>query len=191
MTLKQAPSGQLENDSKFKELLLFICKRSEGDTPFGATKLNKLLFFSDFLAYRQFGKSITGHKYQKLKNGPAPRLLVPLMKQLQDEGSAVQAVRDYHGHEQRRTLALREPNLDLFDAKEITLVADLIEEFWGKNAAHMSDLSHEFRGWLLAEEGEDIPYEVAVAEFEQQSETDLDLSKGLLDELTRLKQECS
>ena len=165
MTLKFTPLGQIENDSKFKELLLFICKRSEGDAPFGATKLNKLLFFSDFLAYRKFGKSITGHRYQRLKNGPAPRLLVPLIKELQDDGSAAQAVRDYHGHEQKRTLALREPDLDLFDAKEITLVVDVIEEFWGENGTQMSNLSHEFRGWLLAEDGEDIPYEVAVAEF--------------------------
>lgn len=190
MSSSYSTTGQVANDAKFKELILFICARSEGDAPFGAIKLNKLLFFCDFLAFRKFGKAITGQRYQKLKNGPAPRVLLPLIKQLQDEGAVAQASRDYHGHEQKRTLALREPKLNLFEATEIALITELIEEFWGENATQMSDLSHEFRGWQLTSEGEDIPYEVAAVEFEQQSSGSFQLSGELLAELTQLRQEC-
>src|SRR5204863_5344149 len=62
-------------DRKLAELILFISERSEGDPRFGAGKLNKLLFYSDFGSYRLLGKSITGQQYQKLSNGPAPRRL--------------------------------------------------------------------------------------------------------------------
>src|SRR5258708_19742785 len=65
-------------DRKLAELILFISERSEGDPRFGAGKLNKLLFYSDFGAYRLFGKSITGQQYQNLSNGPAPRRLAAL-----------------------------------------------------------------------------------------------------------------
>ena len=34
---------------KFRELILYIAQESEGDPNFGATKLNKILFFCDFL----------------------------------------------------------------------------------------------------------------------------------------------
>ncbi len=190
MKFQPVSETSLPNDDKFKELILYICERSEGDAPFGATKLNKLLFFSDFLSYRRFGRSITGHTYQRLRNGPAPRALKPIMQRLEEEHAVAQANRDYHGREQKRTLALREPNLDIFHAREIALVDDFINEFWGMNATQISELSHEFRGWQLAEDGEDIPYEMSLVEFERPSEVSIQLSEEELAELTRLRQEC-
>jgi len=185
------PTHLSEDDSKFKELLLFICRRSEGDEPFGATKLNKLLFFADFMAYRKLGKSITGHRYQKLDNGPAPQALLPIRNQLEEEGAIALGERDYHGHVQKRIFARRDPDLAGFTPEEIDIVTGLIQEYWGRTATQLSDLSHEFRGWQLAEDGEDIPYEVALVEFERESETDLQISDEFLTELVRLDQECS
>ncbi len=52
--------------TKLGELMLFISKRTAEDRRFGATKLNKVLFFSDFLAYRLLGDPITGAQYRKL-----------------------------------------------------------------------------------------------------------------------------
>jgi len=190
MTFQYTSAGSLENDAKLKELILFICQRSEGDGPFGATKLNKLLFFSDFLAYRKFGKSITGHSYQKLNNGPAPRALVPIREQLEDEGAIALAKRDYHGYTQKRVLALREADLQEFSAAEIALITELIDEYWGKTATHLSDLSHEFRGWQLAEDGEDIPYELMLVEFKAESQEDLKIDNALQEELLELKAQC-
>ena len=37
-----------ENERKFRELILNISEQSEGDSTFGAVKLNKLLFYIDF-----------------------------------------------------------------------------------------------------------------------------------------------
>lgn len=190
MTLQYMPFKPLEDDDKFKELILFVCRRSEGDGPFGAIKLNKLLFFSDFMAYRKFGQPITGHRYQKLKKGPAPRALLPIQGQLIASHAAALAQRDYHGHVQKRLLALRDADLSKFTSDEVALVTELIEEFWGKSATQMSELSHEFRGWQLAEENEDIPYEVSLVDFERESPNDLNISDDLLAELNQLKQQC-
>lgn len=156
------------NDRKFRELILFISERSEGDAPFGSVKLNKLLFYADFLAYRTFGRAITWQKYQKLDQGPCPRRMLPILRELKNDQDVGLAERDFHGFTQKRTVALREPDLSVFSADEIGLVTELIDEFWGKTAAQISDASHEFIGWQLAELGEDIPYEVALVKFGDQ-----------------------
>ena len=46
--------------SRFRELILYCALKSETHRFFGATKLNKCLFYADFLAYRALGSSITG-----------------------------------------------------------------------------------------------------------------------------------
>lgn len=43
------------DDRKMKELILYLASRSEEDPRFSATKLNKLLFYCDFTAYRRLG----------------------------------------------------------------------------------------------------------------------------------------
>jgi Protein of unknown function (DUF4065) len=156
-TPKQEP-----DDEKFRELILFICRESEGDEKFGATKLNKLLFYADFIAYTTLGKAITWHRYQKLGKGPAPRALKPILQKMESAREVAFAKRDYFGKVQHRMLALRDPQLGLFTAEEINLVIKLIRRFWEKNATGISLDSHDFLGWKLAAAGEDIPYEAAL-----------------------------
>src|ERR1039458_8064113 len=100
---------------KFTELVLYVADQSADDPGFGATKLNKILFFSDFLSYAQRGKSITGAVYQKLPYGPAPRPLVPIQEQLVASGDADLVPADRFGHVQKRLVARRDPNVDLFE----------------------------------------------------------------------------
>jgi len=147
---------------KLRELTLHISRRSEGDPCFGAVKLNKILFYADFLAYRQFGRPITGAEYQKLDHGPAPRQLRPLRDRMEREGALAVRKTKFGGYAQHRTLALREPILGKFTAEEIALVDELIQELWGDNASEVSARSHRFVGWQLAKLGETIPYGVAL-----------------------------
>ena len=71
-------------DRKLAELILFISERSEGDPRFGAAKLVKLLFYSDFQAFRMWKHSITGQEYSMTENGPTPRRLENVRKVLVD-----------------------------------------------------------------------------------------------------------
>ncbi|MEX2118596.1 MAG: Panacea domain-containing protein [Pirellulales bacterium] len=178
------------DDKKLRELILYICHRSEGDATFGATKLNKLLFYCDFLAYTQFGRAITWHTYQRLPNGPAPVALLPITKDMERRKEIAIGEHNYYGHKQKRTLALRDADLSVFRAEEIALVEEVIEECRGINATRMSLLSHGFRGWQLAENGENIPYEVALVDFERPTEKDLALAMSMGEELKALAAEC-
>ncbi len=149
-------------NQKFRELILYIARESEQDEHFGATKLNKILFYSDFWAYRKLGQSITGQQYQKLGKGPAPRRLLPVVRKMEESRDCVVAEREYFGRTQKVLLARREPDLSLFSGAEIAIVRDVIERLQGLNATGVSELSHQFIGWQLAEEGEDIPYSTAL-----------------------------
>jgi hypothetical protein len=144
---------------KFKELILYIAQKSEGDPTFGATKLNKILFFCDFLSYRAYGESITGQRYFKLPHGPAPRALLPVVKELEAEGACVKAKRSYFGRPQEPLFARREANIDIFKSRDIALVDTVVQQLRGNDASEVSNLSHEFIGWELADDQEDIPYE--------------------------------
>ena len=126
---------------------------------FGAIKLNKILWWSDFLAYAQHGKPITGVEYRRLGRGPAPRRLVPVREVLvSNQDAVVQRQHMLGGFVQDRVVPLREPNLELFTASQIDLVNQVIGTLWGRSANEVSHLSHG-KAWEIANDGESIPYE--------------------------------
>src|SRR5262245_17319205 len=94
--------SQAERDARLREIILLIAMRSEGDEPFGAVKLNKLLFYADFLSYVKFGESITGQEYQALPQGPAPRRMLPVLQRMQKNGVLAIRENDYYGKNQQR-----------------------------------------------------------------------------------------
>jgi len=146
-------------DDKFRELMLYIAQEMADDPAFGATVLNKVLFFADFFAYRFLGQPITGAVYQKLDYGPAPRRLLRELEQLTHEGRAVIHERKRGAGIQKRLVALDKPNLDLFSGTEIALVNEVINGLRGRGAVAVSTFSHRASvGWLAAEMHEDIPY---------------------------------
>ena len=169
----------MENEKKLKELILYICFKSETDESFGATKLNKILFYADFLAYIRLGKAITGEEYVALSQGPAPKNLIPIREELVNEKRLAIRKRDYYGKNQQKPIALDAPDLSLFSPTEIAFIDDLIEKVRDMNATEISNLSHSFMGWRLAEEGEQIPYEVALVGSRHVTERDSEIAQML------------
>src|SRR4051794_3864926 len=94
-------ADQIADDDKLRELIIYISERCETDPRFGAVNLNKILFYSDFVAYGKTGKSITGQPYQRLKQGPAPKRLLPVRREMMDTDLAIKKA-DYYGRQQER-----------------------------------------------------------------------------------------
>jgi hypothetical protein len=153
-------SAQVVGDEKkLAELILYISQKCANDPTFGAVKLNKILCYSDFLFYAYHDRGITNVEYQKLPNGPAPRRLIPVRDELIENGNlAMQEVILKSGETQKRTVNLRNPDLDLFSGAEIALVDRIIESMQGVTAEDVSEISHTLVGWLAVDEGETIPY---------------------------------
>ncbi len=155
-----AARGQMSE--KFRELILYICDRSRGDHAFGALKLNKLLFYADLNAYQLLGRTITDQPYQKLEMGPAPRYLVSVRDQMIQDGDLIEDSLKSGGRIHRRPIAKREADLDIFSASEIDIVNRLLEGFQNTSGTDLSELSHEFIGWSVAEIGENINFNTAL-----------------------------
>jgi hypothetical protein len=167
-------------DKRLGELMLYVAKKSQFDPNFGGTKLNKILFYADFVAYGRSGKPVTGTEYIKQEFGPTPKRLVPVRKQLEaKKEAAVQRV-DFLGMEQQRLVALRDPDLSLFSGEEIALVDQVIEYLRGKSAKEVSALSHN-RAWRVAKMGESIPYEAAFISDENPNEADVERGRELVE----------
>jgi hypothetical protein len=155
-------SKPIANEAKLKEAIIYIASLSDRDDSFGATKLSKLLFRADFMAYAQWGNPVTGVEYFALENGPAPRPMKKLLRLMAEQGDIAIREKDYFGHEQHRVIPLRSPNSDSFSKEEMGLLFWLIQHYWGRSGTSMSNESHEFIGWSLAKLEETIPYAVAL-----------------------------
>lgn len=175
--ISRDPRTWTPDEQRFRELLLYVSQKCANDPRFGAVKLNKILFFSDFLFYGEHGKPITCFEYQKLENGPAPRDLKRIRTQMQAEGIlGVQVVPLKSGHTQHRTVNLRSPNLKVFKADQIAIVDQVIDALATADAETASELSHRMIGWIAARDNETIPYETAFVS--NQPLTDVDRTRG-------------
>lgn len=146
-------------EDRLRELILYIATRCQDDPKFGATKLNKILWWADFLAFGQRGKPITGVEYMRLPQGPAPRRFVPVRNAMQESGElAIAVVQTRGGYEQKRPVALRSAKLDLFSADDIAIVDSVIRVLRRKTARGVSRQSHG-KAWEIAGDMESIPYE--------------------------------
>jgi hypothetical protein len=74
-------------EEKSRGLIVYIAHKTGDDPRFGDIKLNKVLYFADFRAYDELGQPITGARYQKLEWGPAPRALLPVRHELENDGA--------------------------------------------------------------------------------------------------------
>jgi hypothetical protein len=143
---------------KFTELVLHIARETEQDRKCGKTKLNKILFFCDFEAFRVLGASITGQDYLKFAKGPVCRGLPALSARFEQTQDAGWEPRNYYGLTLHKLKAHRAPDLSQFSEQELEIVRQVIEDLEPFDAASVSHLSHLFPGWQVAENGEKIPY---------------------------------
>jgi hypothetical protein len=165
------------DQDKLRELIVHIAWQSQDDSTFGAVKLNKILYYADFYAYRKLGASITGAEYQKLPEGPAPRRLLPARASLIEDGSIRIEFVPRFNYVQQRIVPLRKPDLSRFSAEELRIVDEVIEALRGKSAREVSHMSHEELGWQVVEDYQTIPYRTAWLSAEPLSEEELSLAR--------------
>jgi hypothetical protein len=172
------------SDAKMAELILYISDKCQLDPTYGATKLNKILFYADFIHYANTGEPITGQEYMRLDKGPAPRHLVPIRERLIENHELVVRSQPYGAFQQKRPIALRPASLAEFSGEEIAQVDAVIAQLWGRTATQVSKISHRFDGWKLATDRETIPYETAFISEREPTEEDFEFARELGRELS-------
>lgn len=130
---------------------------SDNPSRLSATKLNKILWYSDVTLYKKRGQAITDSKYIKQPHGPVSRSLKPVLNDLHRDAIVVQQKKLWHKGYQTMFFSTQEPNLGCFTAEEISTVDNFIDEICYKHTAtSISKMSHDLV-WELHELGEEMP----------------------------------
>lgn len=159
---------------KFKNLVHYIIWSCPDKAKLGSVKIHKILWKSDTGSFLQRGEPITGAKYVKRQNGPTADALLPIRKELADDG-AIKFWRDrkFAGDYAKDVYeALKPPPAKFLTAKERRVV-----DYWIKHicmehtAASISEESHGY-AWEIAAMGEELPMYAVLAERGREPEGD-------------------
>jgi len=112
------------------------------------TKLNKLLFYTDFNAYRLTGYSMTGLEYRAIQFGPVPSQFQKMYVDLSQQGQ-ISIEEQYFGNGAYGDEIKASASFDetLFSQEELK-VLEFVAQRYGKLATDdIVNLSHEETGW--------------------------------------------
>lgn len=137
---------KLPDLKKFAEMVIFFSEKLE---PF-KTKMNKLLFYADFLCYKKTGLSMSGIRYRAIDMGPVPNNFNSIFEYLANKDEIdiwiTQLNNGYEG-EQFKKSKKRKLNLDLFNETELQILNQLAEKFKNRNASQIVEFSHKEKAW--------------------------------------------
>jgi putative zinc finger/helix-turn-helix YgiT family protein len=142
---------------KFFNVVLYFCK--DGDFK---TKINKLLFYADFLHFKQYAVSITGARYAHATFGPVPDKYETLLAALIENGAL--ASEEFMCSEEvtgEKLVALKNPDFSLFSDSEIKILATVREKFRGFTSRRIMEYSHNETGYKTTVPGQFISYKYA------------------------------
>ena len=147
---------------RLRELVIYISHQYADDPYFGATRLNKVLYEADHESFLRFGAPITGVVYVKERQGPVPREMDGILRDMQADGE-ITVRRVPHPNsplELRRVEPERDPDIEFLEPRQRHLLDALIAHRWGESAESASARSHG-RAWEIAKHRDPIPYEAA------------------------------
>jgi len=148
------------NFEKFTEMVVYF---SDKLSPF-KTKMNKLLFYADFLMFKQSCFSISGVRYKAIDMGPVPNNFQSIFEYLVNKDEIVIYTTEFpNGYtgEQFKARKDRKFNAELFTENELKTLEKVatvfketstngiieishLEEAWKKNSKDQSVISYEY-----------------------------------------------
>lgn len=147
------------NFAKFTEMVVFFAEKMQ---PF-KTKLNKLLFYADFLMFKQSCFSISGVRYKAINKGPVPNNFNSVFEYMANRNDVdieyTQFPQGYVG-EQFKAREGRPFNNKLFTDKELTVLNFVAEKFKNSSTNNIVEVSHLEEAWKQNIKG-DISYNYA------------------------------
>ena len=148
--------------NQFKALVhhvIHIC--SDNPVQLGATRLNKILWYSDAIAYQVRGKPITNATYIKKQYGPVPKYVLPTLNELRDDGKIVIKEGQYE-FDPRKFISMIPPYDDAFSEEEKHIISIVVDFVLQRTASEISEASHDVI-WKAAKEGEEMPLYATLA----------------------------
>jgi putative zinc finger/helix-turn-helix YgiT family protein len=151
---------------KFTEMVIFFADRL---SPY-KTKMNKLLFYADFLMFSNSCYSISGVRYRAIDMGPVPnnyQSIFEYMDNNQEIDIHTTEFPDGYTGEQFKARQDRRFNPALFTETELKTLHKVAEAFKDTRTREIIDLSHLETAWKQNEAGKNVISYLHAFEMEQ------------------------
>ena len=130
-----------QSTARLRSLLVYVLGKM-GDT--FQTKMNKVLFYIDFLSYRERGMAISGLAYQAIEFGPVPQRWDRVYSGFDEVVPQSKMVKD-----QECTVLTTDVKADtsLFSKEELEIIDPVCEKLAGVSAKKIVEMSHRESAW--------------------------------------------
>lgn len=162
--------GKTLNKDKYKNAILYFTKYCNNNF-LGLTKLNKLLYYLDFISYRDRTKSVTNDRYIHKDYGPVPDSVDDIISNLVANGSLLVNSESWKDSVKYKFEAKKEPNMKVFDSYEKNLLKKICDEFQLWPTEKIVNQTHLEAPWFYSKPFDIVNYEYAssVDPFENES----------------------
>jgi putative zinc finger/helix-turn-helix YgiT family protein len=146
---------------RLRQMVLFFCKTLNG---VWKTKLNKLLFYSDFKCFKKHKRSISGSGYIAHHFGPVPvgyDQIYGWMATLSELDVREEEINEINVGE--KLVSRKASDLTVFSAADLAVLEEVKLKFRSYTATKISEVSHDERAWGETSPGEVISYQLAAA----------------------------
>lgn len=130
---------------KFANIVLFYLEANEN---IFKVKMNKLLYYTDFLHFKRFGHSISGYMYQAVQMGPVPFRYDAIYDLLTYENFIDFVFADVKSSQVDKPVPLKKFDKTLFTPGEIEVMDEIFKRFNKINTGELIELSHNEKGWI-------------------------------------------
>jgi len=141
-----------ENERFFAVTAKFVEMANRENIPMYVTKLNKYMFYGDFLAFKRLGKSLTGSRYVRLSFGPVPNRydykydMNPYIKtEVEDESILYYRTED----------AIDDAFLT---QAERAIMEEVFSRLHAMRSSEISEMSHQEDAWVKTSPGDYVSY---------------------------------
>ncbi len=142
------------NIDKIKNLILFFCK----DDGIYITKLNKLLFFTDFKYFKEYTHSISGMRYKHLPYGPVPEYYRSILELLVKTGELEVEYKDFGDYIGELYKSVEITDLSVFSDAELEILLEVKKKFAKSGSKEISEISHQEKAYRETKENQLISY---------------------------------
>jgi uncharacterized phage-associated protein len=148
--------AQLSLD-RLKNVMLYFIEKCHGVF---FTKMNKLLFYSDFLSYRMTGRGMTGLGYKAIKHGPVPVRWDRIYSFYDEIHQEIVVFSD--GREGTMLTSNISSDLSDFSEEEQKILESIYLRFKNESPSQISETSHHEEAWKqYIDSGQLISFEKA------------------------------
>ena len=127
---------------RLKNILLYFIEKSNGVF---FTKMNKLLFYADFMSYRVTGKGMTGLAYKAIAHGPVPVRWDRIYSFYDEIDQEIVQFPD--GRAGTKLVSKLSPDMAEFSDDELKILEYVCERFKNETPTQISETSHQEEAW--------------------------------------------